>query len=89
MNDQFDIGEDNLSLLNNAQTNLIWERVNGTSMKYYYYNGIWGDGTYWYTCGANEYPSTGLDLILTKWDSSGNIMWIRTYNGNGGDSTEV
>jgi len=85
----FKLGEVPLAFPEIAQTNLVWERVNGSAFKYSYYNGIWGDGTYWYTCGADEYPSTGLDLILTKWDSNGNVIWMKYYRGNGGATEEV
>lgn len=79
---------DTFTKLKNSQTNIVWERVNGTYFERSYYNDIWGDGTYWYTCGANDSSSTYWDLLLTKWDSNGEVKWSETYAGDGGYTTE-
>ncbi|MHA1716612.1 MAG: hypothetical protein ACTSXP_13295 [Promethearchaeota archaeon] len=43
---------------------------------------IWGDGTYIYTCGSTESYGAGIyDLVLVKWDMTGNQLWNRTWGG--------
>ncbi len=64
--------------------------VKASDMSYYTFGtpnedqgqGIWSDGTNIYTCGGYNYSEyIGGDLLLVKWDMSGNVIWNRTWDG--------
>ncbi|MFX1237145.1 MAG: hypothetical protein ACFE8P_05425, partial [Promethearchaeota archaeon] len=65
--------------------NLKWYRIwNGTGNDYGH--SIWSDGSYIYTTGDAERPGTSdYDLLLVKWDTTGNEVWYRIWNGTGDD----
>ena len=49
-------------------------------------NGIWGDGTYIYTCGwTASYGSGNKDALLMKWNATGNIIWNKTWDNSSMD----
>ena len=49
-------------------------------------HGVWADGNFTYTFGYVEYwPSSAYDVVLIKWDSSGQIIWNRTWGGASND----
>ncbi len=81
-----ELSNDTFTKLKSSQTNIVWYRVS-QSVWDDYYNAIWGDGTFWYTCGSYENLDmmhlTGWDLLLTKWDSNGNVIWSKAYAGDG------
>jgi len=67
--------------------------------QYNYPTGIWGDGAgHVYTCGYTRNDSMRSErLVLIKWNSSGGLVWNRTYNdsednelsGISGDKTGI
>ncbi len=63
--------------------NAVWSRTWG-GVSGDYANGIWGDGTYIYTTGHGD--SFGADyeddLYLVKWNTAGNVVWNRTWQGS-------
>ncbi|MFX1398771.1 MAG: PKD domain-containing protein [Promethearchaeota archaeon] len=68
-----------------ATGNMIWYRTwGGTGMDYG--NSVWGDGTYLYTTGfTRDLNTSDDDLMLIKWDATGNMVWNKTWGGTGGD----
>jgi hypothetical protein len=47
-------------------------------------NSVWGDGTFIYTCGyTNNSGAGGNDILLVKWDLSGNELWNQTWGTSG------
>jgi len=61
----------------------LWNRTWGGA-GYDYGASIWGDGSYIYTCGStNSLGPTIIDkdMLLVKWDTTGNQLWNRTWDG--------
>jgi hypothetical protein len=65
-----------------ANGNQIWNKTWGGS-GYDYGDSIWGDGTYLYTSGhTTSHGAGGRDLLLNKWDTSGNLIFYKTWGGS-------
>ncbi|MBN2153154.1 MAG: hypothetical protein JW839_17000 [Candidatus Lokiarchaeota archaeon] len=68
--------------------NQVWNRTWGGASTSDLCFGIWGDGVNIYTCGCTKtYGSGDLDILLIKWDLSGNVLWYRTWGGTGNDGS--
>ncbi len=66
--------------------NVLW---NYTWDSGYFSSGlsVWGDGTYLYVTGqVRDMLITWSDLVLIKWDLSGNILWNYTWGGIDGNT---
>jgi len=64
---------------------LVWNRTWGGPDDDFGYS-IWGDGNFLYTCGYTESFGEGFgDLLLVKWNTTGNLIWNRTWGGHGTD----
>ena len=65
--------------------NVIWSRTWGGLNHDHGYS-IWGNGTHLYTLGdTRSYGAGDYDFALLKWDTDGNIIWNRTWSGQGYD----
>ncbi|MFX1346962.1 MAG: hypothetical protein ACFFAI_17855 [Promethearchaeota archaeon] len=77
-----ELNNDIFTRLKTTQENVVWNRTwdNLSDIGY----GIWGDGTYIYTCGSTETAVEPIDrdLLLIKWDIDGNQLWNRTWGGS-------
>ncbi|MHA1698421.1 MAG: hypothetical protein ACTSWN_06245, partial [Promethearchaeota archaeon] len=79
-------GSEDLILIKwDHQGNKIWNQTwGGTSGDYG--ESVWYDGAYIYTCGSTlNFGAGQSDLVLIKWDTSGNIIWNRTIGGSSDD----
>ncbi|MEX2714706.1 MAG: S8 family serine peptidase [Candidatus Sigynarchaeota archaeon] len=81
----YGVGGDMVLVKWDRSGNVIWYRTwGGSSIEYGY--GVCGDGTYIYTAGrTNSYGAGEYDFALVKWDTSGNVIWYRTWGGTGTD----
>ena len=78
--DSFGTGDDDLVLVAwDRFGNKLWNSTwGGFSMDYGF--GIWGDGSYIYTCGGTMSAGEGgHDLVLVKWNKFGDLIWYRTW----------
>nr|MDO8112469.1 hypothetical protein [Candidatus Sigynarchaeota archaeon] len=77
------------TITTNAVVSAAWNRTWGGAT-HDYGMGIWSDGSSIYTCGYTDSAGAGAyDMLLVKWDASGNQLWNRTWGdagGNTGDS---
>ncbi|MCP6718072.1 MAG: hypothetical protein KJI70_00790, partial [Patescibacteria group bacterium] len=65
--------------------NILWNRTWGGTVHDHGYS-IWSNGTYLYTLGdTRNYGAGDYDFALLKWDTDGNIVWNRTWSGQGYD----
>ena len=79
----FGAGGSDLALIkwNGTSGSQIWNRTwgglsndKGTS--------VWGNGSSIFTCGStSSFGAGGDDLVLVKWDASGNQQWNNTWGG--------
>jgi len=66
--------------------NVIWDRTWG-GPDAEIGRSVWGNGTHLYTLGLGANIGTGArSFILVKWDTDGNTLWNRTWNGGLGES---
>lgn len=78
-------GTDMLLVKWDGNGNFQWKRTWGGT-GYDEGDGVSGDGTAIYTCGyTNSFGAGNDDLMLVKWDPSGNQVWSRTWGGTGND----
>jgi len=65
--------------------NNIWNRTWGWGGYNYEWGwSIWGDETYLYTIGHTRDYGVGISkFVLVKWDTNGNTLWNRTWDGPG------
>ncbi len=81
--DYYDLSNDQDFVLIKWDTsgNKIWNKTWGGPTDEMGYS-VWGDGTYLYTCGyTDSYGAGSTDLAIVKWDTSGNVLWNRTWGG--------
>jgi hypothetical protein len=69
-----------------AAGNRLWNRTWG-GIYHENANGIWGDSEgNVYTCGQMETLGSGSwDIVLVKWNATGNQVWNRTWDGSPDD----
>ncbi|MFX0099538.1 MAG: PKD domain-containing protein [Candidatus Hodarchaeota archaeon] len=63
----------------NSSGDMVWNRTWG-DVGYDAGEGIWGDGTYIYTCGGYDNWGPGAyDVAIVKWDANGTEVWNTTW----------
>jgi hypothetical protein len=65
-------------------SNAVWGGPVGTDAL-----GMAGDGTYLYTVGLTVDRGNGGQIFLLKWDESLNLIWERTWGGNGSEEARA
>jgi hypothetical protein len=75
-------GTDVYLLKTNSTGDTLWTRAYGGS-SFDYGNSVWqsGDGGYLVAGYTQSFLATGSDMYLIKTDSSGALLWSRTYSG--------
>ncbi len=79
-------GSDVYLVKTDSDGNLLWETTfGGTSIDYGLSVQVADDGGYIIT-GETSFPrASGVDVYLVKTDSGGNLVWEKTFGGNGDD----
>jgi len=79
--------EDIFLLKYNSTGNLLWDKTwGGSSHEYPYGFASDASGNTFITGRTNSYGAGYSDAFLLKYDSSGNLLWDKTWGGSGGET---